>query len=866
MNKKSIGKSLLCIGMSLAICSISVFNTVQTPLQTYAATFEDINDSSVFLKQSPRTCTLCSAAMLLRRTAILRGDSDWRNITESSIRSTAWKEGAGLYLDFTYDGIHVSNGSLNGTESQLIDLLDEHPEGIIIYNTSVPHAVLLTDYKDGTFWAADPANNTPRGRIPLTSCYKVRTNNVSRYWYVEFPDVDFTNNDLTIRYNANGGTIADGRDQYVSSGGAICDSDGSYTEEVWEEGWGHPYGLFNASTFGLYKDGYEFLGWSLSPDSGRIFGEDEVITSNDLYPDITKGDATITLYARWSCYSVTIRYNAFGGTIADGGDFYVAGNGDVYNSDDTITEEVWEKGKGHEYGLYNATTFGMTRKNCEFLGWSLETESGRIIGEDEKITSNDLYPDVVNQSGTVKLYAQWGGHLMTEEEGAGQTLPDGDYWIANALDSSYIVHPDSDETATTGTNVRMNLYDTGNWSKNDLFTIKYLGNGFYNIIQKDTCMAVSTENYSLRHRTNIVMMPLTDQETCQWSIKKTAEGYTVQSRSNALYFDVKTDTTGNSTLQTFEATDVKSQLFCFIPYASEQTVEDGVYRIGHSLKKGVYVDAEGSSADEYKYGTNIQIFDESSDDCFRFEYCTDGKYKGYYKIYENRSGLALDVDNPDKSDYMTKGMNVQLYTSNASPGQYWDIKPTGDGYYYIISRLNGYYLDLLYGNTENGTNISVYQRADKDQKWSLITAEKFIVTQPTKTIYALGDKLDSTGLKAKLVYSDGYECDVTNQITAKNITTEDDLTVPGIKQFKVVYGAGTEKMTAYFYVSYGIGSLVGDVNMDGSFSVADVVLLQKWLLAVPDIHLSNWKAADLCADGHLDVFDLCLMKRKLIYG
>jgi hypothetical protein len=81
-----------------------------------------------------------------------------------------------------------------------------------------------------------------------------------------------------------------------------------------------------------------------------------------------------------------------------------------------------------------------------------------------------------------------------------------------------------------------------------------------------------------------------------------------------------------------------------------------------------------------------------------------------------------------------------------------------------------------------------------------------------------------------------------------------------------VYGAGTEKMTAYFYVSYGIGSLVGDVNMDGSFSVADVVLLQKWLLAVPDIHLSNWKVADICADGRLDVFDFCLMKRKLIYG
>ena len=58
--------------------------------------------------------------------------------------------------------------------------------------------------------------------------------------------------------------------------------------------------------------------------------------------------------------------------------------------------------------------------------------------------------------------------------------------------------------------------------------------------------------------------------------------------------------------------------------------------------------------------------------------------------------------------------------------------------------------------------------------------------------------------------------------------------------------------------------LMGDVNNDGEFNVADVVLLQKWLLAVPDTHLANWKAVDFCNDNKLDVFDLCLMKRELI--
>lgn len=57
--------------------------------------------------------------------------------------------------------------------------------------------------------------------------------------------------------------------------------------------------------------------------------------------------------------------------------------------------------------------------------------------------------------------------------------------------------------------------------------------------------------------------------------------------------------------------------------------------------------------------------------------------------------------------------------------------------------------------------------------------------------------------------------------------------------------------------------VIGDVNSDGEFTVADIVLFQKWLLASPDAKLGNWQNADLCKDGRLDVFDLCLMKREL---
>ena len=58
--------------------------------------------------------------------------------------------------------------------------------------------------------------------------------------------------------------------------------------------------------------------------------------------------------------------------------------------------------------------------------------------------------------------------------------------------------------------------------------------------------------------------------------------------------------------------------------------------------------------------------------------------------------------------------------------------------------------------------------------------------------------------------------------------------------------------------------IMGDVNDDGAFNVSDVVMLQKWILNVPDTNLANWSAANFCEDDRLDVFDLCLMKRALI--
>lgn len=54
----------------------------------------------------------------------------------------------------------------------------------------------------------------------------------------------------------------------------------------------------------------------------------------------------------------------------------------------------------------------------------------------------------------------------------------------------------------------------------------------------------------------------------------------------------------------------------------------------------------------------------------------------------------------------------------------------------------------------------------------------------------------------------------------------------------------------------------GDVNADGVFNIADVVMMNQWLLGIGN--LVNSEAGDVCKDNIIDVFDMCIMKRMLL--
>jgi len=92
-----------------------------------------------------------------------------------------------------------------------------------------------------------------------------------------------------------------------------------------------------------------------------------------------------------------------------------------------------------------------------------------------------------------------------------------------------------------------------------------------------------------------------------------------------------------------------------------------------------------------------------------------------------------------------------------------------------------------------------------------------------------------------------------------------DKTVPfaALNSDKNELGADFYSMEEYRKYLAAQNSPTGDVNADGDFNAADIVMLQKWIHGSIG-ELPDWKSGDLCADGRIDIFDVSCMRKRLL--
>ncbi|MBQ8011867.1 MAG: dockerin type I repeat-containing protein [Oscillospiraceae bacterium] len=93
--------------------------------------------------------------------------------------------------------------------------------------------------------------------------------------------------------------------------------------------------------------------------------------------------------------------------------------------------------------------------------------------------------------------------------------------------------------------------------------------------------------------------------------------------------------------------------------------------------------------------------------------------------------------------------------------------------------------------------------------------------------------------------------------------SDGDLTVL-VDNLDAVYTYPLTVENGIFHHRIVISEVPADVNNDGTFSVADAVMLQKWLLCKGK--LTCPQKADLTGEGIVNAFDLALMKNILLYG
>ncbi|MFI3326828.1 MAG: InlB B-repeat-containing protein, partial [Clostridia bacterium] len=214
-----------------------------------------------------------------------------------------------------------------------------------------------------------------------------------------------TVNTTNIWYNPNGGTLTSTTyDLYDGTIRRLSDKT-RYFDTITYGTSDNPY---NATTFGLTKTGYTFVGWNTKADgSGTFFDQNTDYSSTTYKSDLaTTNGGYVTLYAQWEVNTTNIWYNPNGGTLTS----------TTYDLYDGTVRRLSDKTRyfctityGASDDPYNATTFGLTKTGYTFVGWNTKADgSGTFFDQDTDYSSTTYKSDLATTNGGyVTLYAQW---------------------------------------------------------------------------------------------------------------------------------------------------------------------------------------------------------------------------------------------------------------------------------------------------------------------------------------------------------------------------------------------------------------------------------------------------------------------------
>ena len=263
--------------------------------------------------------------------------------------------------------------------------------------------------------------------------------------------------------------------------------------------------------------------------------------------------------------------------------------------------------------------------------------------------------------------------------------------------------------AANGSNIQ--CYSS-NGNKAQKFTLKkrenLLNNGVYTIRPAISSTRVLDVKFaSTANGANVQLYSSNGSQAQKWSVSLVqgrSSVYTLRSVVSGKYLSM--DSNGN-VCQRSGATD-GSQYWRASISAGKTVFTNEKY--------GKVLDVSGASNRD---GANIQGYKWNSTSAQRFT--LDGTAilgNGTYAIKcAADNSQVLDVASGSRNN----GANVQVYKSNNTGAQKWNIARNGDGTYRIVNAQSGKALDVSDGVAQSGRNVQQYQgNSSKAQKWLIV--------------------------------------------------------------------------------------------------------------------------------------------------
>ncbi|MCR4643928.1 MAG: family 43 glycosylhydrolase [Oscillospiraceae bacterium] len=272
---------------------------------------------------------------------------------------------------------------------------------------------------------------------------------------------------------------------------------------------------------------------------------------------------------------------------------------------------------------------------------------------------------------------------------------------------------------------------------------------------------------------------------------------------------------------------------------------------------GMSLDLPNGKTDD---GTNIQQWE------------VNGLFAQQFRLIADADGWCRIASLGDENkvisvaaDTAEDGTNVELRTYTGADSQRFKVVEE-NGYYAFLSKCSDAKssLDVFEWSKENGANIAQYPY--KSFACQLFTVKPvYPVVNPGK--YRLTDISTGETQYAQVVsvVQSNYDPKTLPMVIANDEIICNKDGSYSIKGMDALPGSYVLEPVAAFPEQSTEPEPVkirGDVDANGVFELADIIMMQKYLLGVGE--LNDYDMGDMMEDGVLDIFDLGLMKREYL--